>query len=78
VRGFLDGFRQHLEQACVGFIREIFDAEPPFLPRGCCAQAWRVAEVLRCFVKTSGASEQFDSQTSRRHSNEAAFALPVV
>jgi predicted glycogen debranching enzyme len=77
-RSFLDGFRQQLESACVGSISEIFDAEPPFLPRGCCAQAWSVAEVLRCFVKTSGASEQFDSQTSRKHSNEPAFALPVV
>ncbi|MDQ2776487.1 MAG: amylo-alpha-1,6-glucosidase [Acidobacteriota bacterium] len=52
-RGFLDGFASHLESACVGTISEIFDAEPPFTPRGCCAQAWSVAEVLRCFVKTS-------------------------
>jgi predicted glycogen debranching enzyme len=53
-RHFLDGFRQHLSQACVGTISEIFDAAEPFTPRGCCAQAWSVAEVLRCFVKTSG------------------------
>ncbi|HTU46478.1 MAG TPA: amylo-alpha-1,6-glucosidase [Bryobacteraceae bacterium] len=53
-RAFLDGFRPHLRQACVGSISEIFDAEPPFTPRGCCAQAWSVAEVLRSFVKTSG------------------------
>ena len=65
-RGFLDGFRGHLEQACVGSISEIFDAEAPFFPRGCCAQAWSVAEVLRCFVKTSGDSKYFDSQTSRK------------
>jgi predicted glycogen debranching enzyme len=54
-RAFLDGFKPHLREACVGSISEIFDAEPPFTPRGCCAQAWSVAEVLRCFVKTSGA-----------------------
>lgn len=53
--GFLEGFRAHLDEACVGSISEIFDAEPPFTPRGCCAQAWSVAEVLRCFVKTSPA-----------------------
>ncbi|HEX3682291.1 MAG TPA: amylo-alpha-1,6-glucosidase [Bryobacteraceae bacterium] len=53
-RAFLDGFKPHLRQACVGSISEIFDAEPPFTPRGCCAQAWSVAEVLRSFVKTSG------------------------
>jgi len=38
---------QHLATACVGSISEIFDAEPPYTPRGCCAQAWSVAEVLR-------------------------------
>ncbi|HEX4167649.1 MAG TPA: amylo-alpha-1,6-glucosidase [Bryobacteraceae bacterium] len=56
-RGFLQGFRGHLESACVGSISEIFDAEPPFTPRGCCAQAWSVAEVLRAFVKTGEAAE---------------------
>jgi glycogen debranching enzyme len=34
-------------------ISEVFDAEPPFTPRGCIAQAWSVAEVLRCFMKTA-------------------------
>jgi predicted glycogen debranching enzyme len=38
---------QHLATACIGNISEIFDAEPPYTPRGCCAQAWSVAEVLR-------------------------------
>ncbi len=50
--GFLDGFKAELRDACIGSISEIFDAEPPFTPRGCCAQAWSVAEVLRCFAKT--------------------------
>jgi predicted glycogen debranching enzyme len=52
-RGFLSGFESHLRSACVGSISEIFDAEAPFTPRGCCAQAWSVAEVLRCFLKTN-------------------------
>ena len=30
-----------------GTISEIYDAEPPFTPRGCVAQAWSVAETLR-------------------------------
>lgn len=47
---FLDGFEPHLRAACVGSISEIFDAEPPFTPRGCIAQAWSVAEVLRCWT----------------------------
>lgn len=56
-RSFLDGFRGQIRSACAGTISEIFDAEAPFTPRGCCAQAWSVAEVLRCFVKTSGNAE---------------------
>jgi predicted glycogen debranching enzyme len=44
----LDGFRPHLKEACAGSISEVFDAEAPFEPRGCVAQAWSVAEVLRC------------------------------
>ena len=51
-RAMLDGFNQHLGEACVGSISEIFDAENPYVPRGCVAQAWSVAEVLRCLMKT--------------------------
>jgi glycogen debranching enzyme len=51
-RGFLDGLMGHLSDAGVGTISEVFDAEPPFRPRGCIAQAWSVGEVLRCWVKT--------------------------
>jgi predicted glycogen debranching enzyme len=47
----LNGFADHLSEACVGSISEIFDAEEPFTPRGCIAQAWSVAEVLRAWVK---------------------------
>ena len=38
-----------------GTISEIFDAEPPFTPRGCIAQAWSVAEVLRAWIRTTRA-----------------------
>jgi predicted glycogen debranching enzyme len=38
---------QHLASGCVGTISEIFDAEAPYTPRGCCAQAWSVGEALR-------------------------------
>ncbi len=51
---FLEGFQTHLGQACLGTISEVFDAEPPFTPRGCVAQAWSVAEVLRTWVKVHG------------------------
>ena len=49
-RRFLEGFVPHLGEACVGSISEVFDAEAPFTPRGCVAQAWSVAEVLRCWL----------------------------
>lgn len=52
-RRFLDGFNVHLNEACVGTISEIFDAEPPFNSRGCVSQAWSVAEVLRCWCLTA-------------------------
>lgn len=50
VRGLLNGFYEHMSEAGIGSISEIFDAEAPFTPRGCIAQAWSVAEVLRCLA----------------------------
>jgi predicted glycogen debranching enzyme len=46
----LAGFVPHMDDACIGSISEIFDADPPFTARGCIAQAWSVAEVLRLRV----------------------------
>ena len=43
----LAGLEAHITEAGVGQISEIFDGEPPHIPRGCPAQAWSVAEVLR-------------------------------
>jgi predicted glycogen debranching enzyme len=55
-RKFLEGFVPHFDEACIGSISEIFDAEEPYTPRGCIAQAWSVAEVLRAWVKTAHAA----------------------
>jgi glycogen debranching enzyme len=52
---FLDGFKAHLGEACLGTVSEVFDALAPFTPRGCVAQAWSVAEVLRSWVKLADA-----------------------
>jgi len=52
-RRCLDGFSDHLSDAGVGTLSEIFDAEEPFTPRGCIAQAWTVAEVLRAWTRTA-------------------------
>lgn len=50
-RVWLAAFRNHIHEAGLGQISEIFDAEPPHAPRGCIAQAWSVAELLRCEVE---------------------------
>ncbi len=52
-RRFLSGFEMHIEDAGIGSISEVFDAIEPYTPRGCIAQAWSVAEILRCWVKTA-------------------------
>ncbi len=50
-RQALQGFGPHLSDACIGTISEIFDADAPYTPRGCVAQAWSVAEVLRVMAR---------------------------
>jgi predicted glycogen debranching enzyme len=53
-RSFLQPLIRHLSDHGVGSISEIFDGDPPFTPRGCIAQAWSVAEVLRAWQETMG------------------------
>jgi predicted glycogen debranching enzyme len=53
-RAFLAGLQQHVSDACLGQVSEIFDAEPPHIPRGCPAQAWSVAEPLRALIEDLG------------------------
>jgi predicted glycogen debranching enzyme len=51
-RRILSAFEIHLADDGIGTISEIFDADPPYAPRGCIAQAWSVAEVLRAYQAT--------------------------
>ncbi|HEY6902859.1 MAG TPA: amylo-alpha-1,6-glucosidase [Candidatus Acidoferrales bacterium] len=46
---FLEPLGQQLTAHGLGTLSEIFDGDPPFAPRGCIAQAWTVAEVLRAW-----------------------------
>ncbi|HEY4220658.1 MAG TPA: amylo-alpha-1,6-glucosidase, partial [Myxococcota bacterium] len=46
----LEGLCKHLGENCIGYVGEVFDAEAPYTPGGCVAQAWGVAELLRCLV----------------------------
>jgi len=47
---FIQPLMQHLTQnGCIGSISEIFDGDAPHKPRGCIAQAWSVAELIRAY-----------------------------
>lgn len=47
----LEGFQPHFLEAGLGQVSEIYDGDPPHHPRGCIAQAWSVAELLRAAVE---------------------------
>jgi predicted glycogen debranching enzyme len=51
-RQFLEPMANHLHAHGLGSLSEIFDGDPPMTPRGCIAQAWTVAEVLRAWLAT--------------------------
>ncbi len=51
-RALLRGLEDHLLQKGVGQVSEIFDATEPYRDRGCIAQAWSVAELLRAWLRT--------------------------
>jgi len=47
---FIQPLLEHLtKDACLGSISEIFDGDYPHTPRGCFAQAWSVAELIRAY-----------------------------
>jgi len=47
---FIQPLLQHLtEDSCLGSVSEIFDGDMPHKPRGCIAQAWSVAELIRAY-----------------------------
>lgn len=73
-RDFLKPLINHLEQACIGTISEIFDAKEPYTPRGCVAQAWSVAEALRCWLKTS-AVEREDCEVGQEVGSDEATTM---
>ena len=69
IQALLDPLLDHFNNtACVGSISEVFDAEEPFLPRGCIAQAWSVAEILRAWVKIRISNSPSSESEARIHS----------
>jgi predicted glycogen debranching enzyme len=49
-QSFLQPMAQHVNSDCLGTVSEIFDGDAPHTARGCFAQAWSVAEILRTWV----------------------------
>lgn len=48
----IEAFKNHLvSEGCIGTVSEVFDGNMPHSPGGCFAQAWSVAELLRCYVE---------------------------
>ena len=46
---------KHLaEDGCLGQVSEIFDGDAPHKPKGCFAQAWSVAELIRVYMMVNG------------------------
>jgi glycogen debranching enzyme len=55
---FLNPMADHLNVHGLGSISEIFDGDAPLQPRGCIAQAWSVAEVLRAWTRIAAAHRE--------------------
>jgi glycogen debranching enzyme len=47
IKNVIENFVYHLNEGCIGSVSEIFDGDFPHTPKGCVAQAWGVAEILR-------------------------------
>ena len=53
---FIEPLMEHLvSDGCIGQVSEIFDADQPQEPKGCIAQAWSVAELIRAYQLIGGA-----------------------
>jgi predicted glycogen debranching enzyme len=70
IKNVIDNFVYHMNEACIGQVSEIFDADAPNHPRGCVAQAWGVAEVLRVMKEY----ELFENKKSKVKSKKVAEA----
>lgn len=50
---FLAPVIHHLQAHGLGTVGEIYDADAPFMPRGCIAQAWTVGGIMEAWEKTA-------------------------
>jgi predicted glycogen debranching enzyme len=68
---WLAPLREHLKDAGLGHVSEIFDGDAPHTPRGCIAQAWSVAEILRAAVE-----DVYERATAEEPQRPAAQTTP--
>ncbi len=45
-REIIAGFEEDIQSYCIGSVNEVYDADPPYTPRGSMSQAWSVGAVL--------------------------------
>lgn len=50
---FLSPVAHQIQAQGLGTVGEIYDADPPFVPRGCIAQAWTVGGILEAWEKAA-------------------------
>lgn len=67
----LEPLREHLNEAGLGTVSEIFDGDPPHMPRGCPAQAWSVACTLEAWWKLRRAQIRNDKEHRHEHATSA-------
>ena len=75
IRRFLAPLEAHLEEAGLGHLPEIADAEAPFTPRGCPFQAWSLGELIR--MRSMVGIDQDSAETKFRHHLSGTRATPV-
>jgi predicted glycogen debranching enzyme len=71
-REWLTPLRQHLSDAGLGHISEIFEGDPPHRPCGCIAQAWSVAEVLRAWMEDVHGAQPVEPTRAQPEEGEVA------
>jgi len=67
----LEAIQEHLKQAGLGTISEIFDGDAPHTPRGCPAQAWSVACILEAWWKLRCAQTQQNREPHHEQATQA-------
>jgi predicted glycogen debranching enzyme len=74
---WLENFRTHLSEAGLGQISELLDGDEPHTPRGCIAQAWSVAELLRAATEDVYGFEATFNKVSPNNDSMRVFSVGV-